>query len=269
MKFASIILSLLCFTTATYAQSENDNKTLSENTSIGKTPDWIKEFNALPKEQRMEYISKFQKAQNKFKEKNPVEGLFILQELEKIYSKAPSFYNLKGACYVEIRDITKAIECFTKALSFDPNNISIQFNLAEAHYVNHDYQIALENFTRLLERITQANPKAAKEVSPLLNFKRLICAYKLGDQKLFEELKSLHGPLDDTPYYYCVESIIHFAKNDKSSAAQSLMSALRIFSGTNSLQAFTDAMSEAGIMPTLSGQSVQEDKSKINPLKFN
>lgn len=269
MKFASIILSLLSFTTFTFAQSENDNKTLSENTSMGKTPEWIKEFNALPKEQRKEYFTKFQDAQNKFKEKKPVEALFVLQEIEKIFSQSPSFYNLKGACYVEIRDIPKAIECFTKALSFDPNNISIQFNLAESHFVNHDYKIALENFTRLLERITQANPKAAKEVSPLLNFKRLICAYKLGDQKLFNELKALYGPMDDTPYYYCAESIIHFAKNDKTEAAQSLMSALRIFSGTNSLQAFTDAMSEAGIMPTFSGQSVQEDKSKINPLKFN
>lgn len=269
MKFASIILSFLSFTALTFAQSDNDNKTLSENTSMGKTPEWIKEFNALPKEQRMEYITKFREAQTKFTEKRPVEGLFILQEIEKIFSKSPSFYNLKGACYVEIRDIPKAIECFTKALSFDPNNISIQFNLAESHYVNHDYKIALEDFSRLLERITQANPKAAKEVSPLLNFKRLICAYKLGDQKMFDELKTLYGPMDDTPYYYCTESIVHFAKNDKTAAAQSLMSALRIFGGTNSLQAFTDAMSEAGIMPALSTQSVQEDKSKINPLKFN
>lgn len=44
----------------------------------------------------------------------------------------PGLYNLRGACYIEIRNIEKALENFEKAQKLDPSNLTIQFNLAEA-----------------------------------------------------------------------------------------------------------------------------------------
>lgn len=79
-----------------------------------------------------------------------MESLFSLLELEKIFDGNPGLYNLRGCRYIEIRNIEKALENFEKALKLDPENLTVQFNLAEALYVSHDYAKALKAFTELL-----------------------------------------------------------------------------------------------------------------------
>ena len=113
------------------------------------TPAWIQEFNNLPETTRKSYIAQFRKAEQLFAQKRIMECLFSLMELEKLYAGNPGLYNLRGACYIEIRNIEKALENFEKAQKLDPSNLTIQFNLAEAHYVNHDYSRALKAFTEL------------------------------------------------------------------------------------------------------------------------
>ena len=114
------------------------------------SPAWIQEFNSLPEATRKSYIDQFRKAEQLFAQKRTMECLFSLTELEKLYAGNPGLYNLRGACYIEIRNIEKALENFEKAQKLDPSNLTIQFNLAEAHYVNHDYARALKAFTELL-----------------------------------------------------------------------------------------------------------------------
>ena len=108
------------------------------------SPAWIQEFNNLPETTRKSYIAQFRKAEQLFAQKRIMECLFSLMELEKLYAGNPGLYNLRGACYIEIRNIEKALENFEKAQKLDPSNLTIQFNLAEAHYVNHDYSRALK-----------------------------------------------------------------------------------------------------------------------------
>lgn len=93
-----------------------------------------------------------------------MECLFSLMELEKLYTGNPGLYNLRGACYIEIRNIEKALENFERAQQLDPFNLTIRFNLAEAHYVNHDYSKALKAFTELLPSF-----KDNSGMTPLLN----------------------------------------------------------------------------------------------------
>lgn len=212
---------------------------------------WIQEFNNLPEASRKSYIDQFRRAEQLFAQKRIMECLFSLMELEKIYAGNPGLYNLRGACYIEIRNVEKALENFEKALKLDPANLTIKFNLAEAHYVSHDYARALKAFTELLPSF-KANPG----MTSLLQFKRYICARKLDNQALAKELEPLYGPMDDTPYYYCTQAVVKFLDGDKDAAQEQLLSAIRIHSGTSSLQAFTDAMTEAGILPSPYGQTV-------------
>ena len=111
------------------------------------SPAWIQEFNRLPETTRKSYIDQFRKAEQLFAKKRIMECLFSLMELEKLYTGNPGLYNLRGACYIEIRNIEKALENFERAQQLDPFNLTIRFNLAEAHYVNHDYSKALKAFT--------------------------------------------------------------------------------------------------------------------------
>ena len=147
------------------------------------------------------------------------------------------------------------LENFEKAQKLDPSNLTIQFNLAEAHYVNHDYARALKAFTELLPPFKD-NPG----MTPLLQFKRYICARKLDNRPLAKELENLYGPMDDTPYYYCTQAIIKFMGGDKDAAQEQLLSAIRIHGGTSAIQAFTDAMTEAGILPSPYGQTVPTEQ---------
>lgn len=49
-----------------------------------------------------------------------MECLFSLMELEKLYAGNPGLYNLRGACYIEIRNIEKALENFEKPRNWIP-----------------------------------------------------------------------------------------------------------------------------------------------------
>lgn len=219
------------------------------------SPAWIQEFNNLPETTRKSYIAQFRKAEQLFAQKRIMECLFSLMELEKLYAGNPGLYNLRGACYIEIRNIEKALENFEKAQKLDPSNLTIQFNLAEAHYVNHDYSRALKAFTELLLPFKD-NPG----MTPLLQFKRYICARKLDNQPLAAELEKLYGPMDDTPYYYCTQAILKLMAGNKEAAQEQLLSAIRIYGGTSAIQAFTDAMTEAGILPSPYGQTVPTEQ---------
>ena len=163
------------------------------------TPAWIQEFNNLPETTRKSYIAQFRKAEQLFAQKRIMECLFSLMELEKLYAGNPGLYNLRGACYIEIRNIEKALENFEKAQKLDPSNLTIQFNLAD-------------------------------------------------------------GPMDDTPYYYCTQAILKLMEGDKEAAQEQLLSAIRIYGGTSAIQAFTDAMTEAGILPSPYGQTVPTEQ---------
>ncbi|MSD69084.1 tetratricopeptide repeat protein, partial [Escherichia coli] len=92
--------------------------------AAAQTPAWVQKFNTLPEETRKQYIGKFQEAERFFAQKRTLESLFSLLELEKIFDGNPGLYNLRGACYIEIRNIEKALENFEKALKLDPENLT-------------------------------------------------------------------------------------------------------------------------------------------------
>ncbi len=256
MKALSLILLGLLLVAPFNAQAQ-------EAPAANAQPTWAAEFHALPNATKQEYLKHYSTAEKAFSQKKSIEALFALAEAEKLFSNNPGLYNLRGACYVEIRNVEKAMESFKKALELDPNNLSIQFNLAESHFIKHDYQGALTHFTDLLNKFSAL--KNTQSIIPLLQFKRYICATKLNDEKLAKELEGLYSPIDDTPYYYCVQAVKSFIADDKVAAQEKLMSAMRIFRGTSALQAMTDALTEAGYVSSPLGQTTPTDDNTPQP----
>ncbi len=249
--FSLLLASLLFCAPLSLAQQDEAPK--------DTTPAWVTAFKKLSKEQQMKFVQLFTQAQQQFSNKNAMECLFTLLEIEKIFSDSPDLHNLRGACYIEIRNIEKAKESFTKAHELAPNNLSVRFNLAETYFVNHEYQQALKSFTEL-EAIFADKKNAV--MHDILQFKRYICAVKLNDDQLGKSLESLHGPMSDTPYYYCVQAIKAFQANKPSEAQENLLSANRIYAGTQLLQGMIDSMTEAGFLISPVGQTNPDEKAQ-------
>lgn len=263
---AFILLSVLALIHQSPAQqAPTAPAPAAEPTPAPQAPAWVQNFNNLPETTRKEYITKFQQAEKLFAQKRTMECLFLMPELEKLFTGNPGLYNLRGACYIEIRNVKKALENFKMAQKLDPNNSTIQFNIAEAHYVNHDYATALKEFTTLLD--TYKKQQQAGDIEPLLQFKRYICARKLQNADLAKQLETLHGPMDDTPYYYCVQAVMLYLDNKKEAAQEKMLACLRIHQATNAFQAFLDAMTEAGILPSPYGQTVPNQPDKKTGLE--
>ncbi len=252
MKTFSLLLASFLFC-ATFSAAQQDN--LPAN----NPPEWVTTFKKLSSEQRKKYFQLFAQAQQQFSNKNAMECLFTLLEAEKIFADNPDLHNLRGACYIEIRNIVKAKESFKKAHALAPNNLSVRFNLAETYFVNHEFQQALKAFTELEADL--AGKKNAG-MHDILQFKRYICAVKLNDEQLCKSLESLHGPMSDTPYYYCVQAIKAFQANNPEEAQGNLLSANRIYAGTQILQGMIDSMMESGFLISPLGRTNTDDKAQ-------
>ncbi len=251
----AILISVVASTCA-LANQESAPQTQPAAAQEQQQPAWIAKFNKLPEETRRTYIAKFTEAEKLFAQKDAVSALFELTEIEKTFPDNPGLYNLMGACYIEMRDVPKAIVNFDKAYQMDPRNPTVEFNLAEAHFVHHDYKEALKRFDALLKKSDQQKTSPTYQI---IQFKRLICAYKLNDKKLIKELSDIYGAMDDTPYYYYSEALKCFTAKDKKEAEENIKSALNIYAQTNVIQIFQDSLIESGYLPSVLGQTFSSE----------
>lgn len=225
-------------------------------------PAWVGEFEKLDEKTRQEYIEKFLVAEQLLQQKRILECLRVTEDIEKIFDGNPGLYNLKGACYMEIRDVKQALEYFRKALSVDPSNSSFEFNIAESLFVMHDYAAAAEQFSKILKGLPE-NP--APFIESLLNFKLYICYLKLGKDKEAEALEGRYGLLDDVPYYFCAMAVKAYHAGDKIKGQEAYLSAIRVFRDSGMLQPYIDAMQESGFIFSPSGQTMQDQQVSPQP----
>lgn len=216
---------------------------------------WVKEFEQLDQKVREEYIAKFMQAEQLMQQKRIIECLRMTEELEKIFAGNPGLYNLKGACYMEIRDVDSALNNFTKAQQMDPANTSFEFNIAETLFVMHDYAKAAEKFKALLDGLPKDTTAFLKS---LLTFKLYICYLKLDRADEAAALEPAFGLLDDVPFYYCVMAVKAYNQGNKAEGQQAYLSAIRIYHSSGMMQPFMDAMQESGFVFSPAGQTVLE-----------
>ncbi len=263
MKLAPSILALLASAvlplSAQEAQPEHPPKGHETDASVEapKLEQWQEDFNALEQSVREDYIKKFVQAEQLFQQKRVIECLRVTEELEKLYAGNPGLYNLRGACYIEIKDIKNATRCFEKALSISPSNITFEFNLAECYFVSHEYKTAVEKFNYILKQLPD---DASEFVKSLLNFKLYICYLKLDDKENSEKLEKLYDSMDDVPYYYCVQAVKQYHAGNKEEGNKAYLSAASVYHDTSMLQPYIDAMQEAGFIIAPGGQTLTESK---------
>ncbi|MDX1680041.1 MAG: tetratricopeptide repeat protein [Akkermansiaceae bacterium] len=232
----------LALAPALYAQS-------SEGKTIDELKPYMKEFYALPEQERRAYIEHQQEASRLFNQKRIFESLEELRKAEKIFDKGPETWNLRGSCYVELRAFDKALKCFDKALEIAPENLSVEFNIAEVHFVSRQWQKAHDAFKALLEKL----PEQAIALSRISEFKLLLCKIKLGKMEEAVRLANKYDYLDDSPYHYYAKAVLAFEEGDENEAQKWMSQATRIFSSANILAPWHDTMIEVGYVKSFFG----------------
>ncbi|MEG0837389.1 MAG: hypothetical protein RSE01_06375 [Akkermansia sp.] len=229
-----------------------------------KTPVWVEQFNKLSDQQKKEYVLTFRQAEQLFAQNRIIETIGILDRLEKIFPDNPGLYNMKGSCYLKIKDIPASITNFKKAFDMNPDNNSVLFNLAEVYFVSHDYKTAINEFNHLLKQLSKER-EAPLLMKSLIQFKQFICYTKLGDTNKAKEYETLYTQSDDTPYYYCIQAVKQIQEGKTDAGQLSILSAARIYESSGMFQPFSDTLSEVGLIPSIEGPTVPEKKTTSTP----
>lgn len=214
-----------------------------------------KAFLNLPEEKRKEFAKHLGEASRLFQAKRIFETMDELDKAEKIFTDTPEIYNLRGSCYVEMRNFDKAMEAFKRASELSPNNPSIEFNIAEVLFVTKEWQKAHDAF----EALTQKLPANNIALGRLVEFKLLLCKKKLGKKNEVIALAEKYDYLDESPYYYFAQAALAYDDGNLIKAEEWLAMAGRIFQDPNVLAPWQDTLVEFGYIKSFYGEEVDGD----------
>jgi tetratricopeptide (TPR) repeat protein len=206
-------------------------------------------FLNLPEESRSQFIKALGDANRLFQQKRIFETFASLEKAAKIFPDSPEIYNLRGSCLVEMRSFDKALADFEKARSLSPDNISIDFNIAEVYFVTKQWKKCADLFDKVLHVLPAENTA----LSRLIEFKILLCKEKLGLKNDVVILSEKYDFLDDSPYYYYAQASLSYAAKDQAKAQEWLAIAGRVFTDPNILAPWQDTLVEYGYIKSFYG----------------
>lgn len=210
-------------------------------------------FTNLPLETRQEFATNLQKTQKLFGQKRIFDCLDKIHHLEKIYPNHLTALNIKGACYIEIRDFDKAREAYKKGLEVSGgSNINIMFNLAEVDFVSKNWAASEKQF----ENIIQAEKQNNKNFTRLCELKALLSKIKLGKITEAKALRDKYDQWDDSPFYYYSRAAILSEEGKRKEAAKMIKQCLSIWNDQKALHPWQDTIQEYGMFakPDLTNQ---------------
>ena len=213
-------------------------------------------FLNLPEEWRKEFVKHLGEATRLFQQKRIFETLDELEKTIKVFADSPEIYNLRGSCFVEMRDFEKALADFEKARSFTKDNGSIDFNIAEVYFVTKQWQKSLDLFTKIIKALPPANLALGR----LVEFKMLLCMKKLGMDAEAAALADKYDFLDDSPFHYFAQAALAYDKKDLIKAEEWLAIAGRIFQDPNVIAPWQDTLVEYGYIKSFYGDETATDK---------
>ena len=209
-----------------------------------------KEFLNLSEEVRTEFAKHFGDASRFFQQKRIFECLNAVRDAEAIFSQSSELINLRGSCYVEIRDFDKAMVAFTEARKISPKNTSICFNIGEVLFVTKQWQQAHDIFKEVLPEI----PANSTALSRLVEFKILLCKVRLGLDDEVTILAEKYDFQDDSPYHYYALAALAYEKEQLLEAEGWLGRANRIFKDPNIIAPWQDTLVEYGYIKSFYGE---------------
>lgn len=228
----------------------------------------IDDFSNLPEAKRLEFLKKRSEAGVLFQNKRVIECLEVIREITVIFDRDPQVINLKGACFVEIRDLPKAMAAFKSSIDITGPNANVLFNIGEVAFVSRDWKTSIEEFTKAKALLHES----AHEMKQIVEFKQMLCYIALSqdstasaDEKAQYEQKvaeftTLYNFLDDTPYSYYAKAAIFFSKGDKENGRKTLKSAHRVYSSNKiALLNWDDTLAEFGYIDNYYNSKKEEE----------
>ncbi|MGJ8673625.1 hypothetical protein [Rubritalea sp.] len=219
-------------------------------------------FSNLPEEVRLNFLKKRNEAGVLFQNKRIFEALEASRELINIFPDDPQTINLRGACYVELRDFAKATEQFELSKEITGPSFNVMFNIAEVAFVAEEWAYSLEVFAETLELA----PEKATQMRRLVEFKIMLCEMALSkDSSLTEEERSQHSAeamrmaqlydyTDDSPYYYYANSAINYYEGNDEDGLNWLNKGRRVYSANGQqIASWEDTMTEYGYIKSYYG----------------
>ena len=203
-------------------------------------------FSNLPEKDRAEYLKKLLEARRLFNEKRIFEAIEKAHDGLKIFPDDPEMLNLLGACQVEFRNFSKAMDDFKKADALMPNNPQIYFNIAELNFVTGNWQEAEANLTKVLKLTPATMDKSTFQVNRLTEFKLLLAKLKLNKRAEAVSMATKYDYLDDSPYHYYAAAALLFDEGKDVEAEGVVARGTRIFQDANMLAPWQDTMIEFG-----------------------
>jgi tetratricopeptide (TPR) repeat protein len=177
------------------------------------------------------------------------DALEKLDAAEKLAPKLSDIYALRGDIYLapRRRDFDLALPQFEKAAQLQPESPLPKFNLAEYHFVKHEFDIALQAFTKLITDY----PKLPMIVRHLVHYKRALCELKLGHRPAADLIIAENFTfMDDTPAYYFCKAAIAFDLGDTNKGNEWVKRGVAVFKGPN-CEPYYDAFKELHWVPDL------------------
>ncbi len=177
------------------------------------------------------------------------DALEKLDAVEKLAPNLADIYALRGDIYLapRRRDFDLALPQFQKAAELEPQSPLPKFNLAEYYFVKHEFDTALQAFTKL----TADFPKLPMVIRHLVHYKRALCELKLGHRKAAEQIiADSFTFMDDTPAYYFSKSALAFEAGDTAKANEWVQRGVAVFKGP-SCEPYYDAFKELRWVPDM------------------
>ncbi|MFC4994428.1 tetratricopeptide repeat protein [Rubritalea tangerina] len=265
MKKLALITSLALLSPQLMAQEAKPADTAAPKKANEPTERYKKAINAfsnLPEETRVEFLKKRNEAGVLFQNKRIFEALEATRELNEIFPDDPQVINLRGACYVELRDFPKAMEQFILSKEITGPSLNVVFNIGEVAFVSGDWKKSLEIFTEALSLA----PEKAMQMKRLVEFKIMLSHIGLSkdeslsaDQrqqhaKKAKELAALYDFRDDSPYYYYANAALQYSLDNKDKGLEYLNKGRRVYSGSaQTIASWEDTMTEFGYIKSYYG----------------
>ncbi len=168
-------------------------------------------------------------------------------------------YALRGDIYLapRRRDFDLALPQFQKAAELEPQSPLPKFNLAEYYFVKHEFDTALQAFTKL----TTDYPKLPMVIRHLVHYKRALCELKLGHKTAAEQIIADNFTfMDDTPAYYFSKSALAFESGNAAKANEWVQRGVAVFKGP-ACEPYYDAFKELRWVPDMD-LNVPKDQPK-------
>ncbi|MFC5049447.1 tetratricopeptide repeat protein [Rubritalea spongiae] len=287
MKKIAITTALLLSYPLLFAQDTTSVEGIGSSPELGKAADApsdkaqvdsryqevIDAFSNLPEETRVEFLKKRNEASVLFQNKRIFEALEASRELIEIFPDDPQTINLRGACYVELRDFGKATEQFELSKAITGPSFNVMFNIAEVAFVAEKWKESLQGFKDTLELA----PENATQMRRLVEFKIMLCEIALGkDSSLSEEERKQHTATakemsqrydytDDSPYYYYANAAINYAEDNDTEGLNWLNKGRRVYSANaQQLASWEDTMTEYGYIKSYYGNDKAHKEDELS-----